>query len=84
MPFIATWMDLEIILISEISQTEENKYMILLYIKFFKDDTCKLIYKKETDSQAQRVNYGYWEERQGEGIDWEFEIDIFVQSFSHV
>ena len=50
--FIATWMDLEIILISEISQTEENKYMILLYIKFFKDDTCKLIYKKETDSQA--------------------------------
>ena len=50
--FIATWMDLEIILISEISQIEENKYMILLYIKFFKDDTCKLIYKKETDSQA--------------------------------
>ena len=50
--FIATWMDLEIILISEISQTEENKYMILLYIKFFKDDTCKFIYKKETDSQA--------------------------------
>ena len=50
--FIATWMDLEIILISEISQTEENKCMILLYIKFFKDDTCKLIYKKETDSQA--------------------------------
>ena len=45
--FIATWMDLEIILISEISQTEENKYMILLYIKFFKDDTCKLIYKKK-------------------------------------
>ena len=50
--FIATWMNLEIILKSEISQTEENKYMILLYLTFLKDDTCKLIYKKETDSQA--------------------------------
>ena len=52
--------------------------MILLYVKSKNDDTCKLIYKTETDSQAQRVNYGYWEERQGGGIDWEFEIDIYI------
>ena len=26
MPFVATWMDLEIIILSEVSQTEEAKY----------------------------------------------------------
>ena len=30
MPFAATWMDLEIIILSEVSQTEKDKYMILL------------------------------------------------------
>ena len=28
MPFAATWMDLEIIILSEASQTEKDKYMI--------------------------------------------------------
>ena len=27
MPFAATWMDLEIIILSEVSQTEKNKYI---------------------------------------------------------
>ena len=30
MPFAETWMDLEIILLSEVSQTEKDKYMISL------------------------------------------------------
>ena len=30
MPFAATWMDLEIVILSEVSQTEKEKYMILL------------------------------------------------------
>ena len=29
-PFAATWMDLEIIILSEVSQTEKDKYMISL------------------------------------------------------
>ena len=29
-PFAATWMDLEIIILSEISHTEKDKYMISL------------------------------------------------------
>ena len=29
MPFAATWMDLEIITLSEVSQTEQNKYQII-------------------------------------------------------
>ena len=28
MPFAATWMDLEIIILSEVSQTEKDKYDI--------------------------------------------------------
>ena len=30
MPFAATWMDLEIVILSEVSQTEKDKYMISL------------------------------------------------------
>ena len=30
MPFVTTWMDLEIIILSEVSQTQKDKYMILL------------------------------------------------------
>ena len=30
MPFAETWMDLEIIILHEVSQTERDKYMILL------------------------------------------------------
>ena len=28
MPFTATWMDLEIVILSEVSETEKGKYMI--------------------------------------------------------
>ena len=30
MSFVATWKDLEIIILSEVSQTQKDKYMILL------------------------------------------------------
>ena len=54
MPFAATWMDLEIIILREISQTEKDKYhMILLICKITeKMNTDELIYKIETDSQT--------------------------------
>ena len=32
LPFVTTWMDLEGIMLSEISQTEKNKYCILSFI----------------------------------------------------
>ena len=37
MPFAATWMDLKIIALSEVNQTEKNKYhMISLICRIFK------------------------------------------------
>ena len=53
MPFAATWMDLEIIILSEESQTEKDKYhMISLICGIWKNDTNELIYKTEIDSQT--------------------------------
>ena len=49
MSFAATWIDLEIVIMSEISQTEKDKnHMILLICGIFKkkkSGTNKLIYK---------------------------------------
>ena len=55
MPFAATWMDLEIFILSEVSQKEKDKYCMLLLIHgILKNDTNELIYKTETDSQISK------------------------------
>ena len=48
-PFTATWMDLEIIILSEVSQTD--KYYILI-CRISKNKTNELPYKTEIDSQT--------------------------------
>ena len=50
MPFAATWMDLEIIILSEVSQTERQISYTISYMWNLKYDTNELIYK--TDSQT--------------------------------
>ena len=50
MPFAATWMDLEIIILSEVSQTEKDKYHIT-YMWNLKYGTNEPVYKTETDPQ---------------------------------
>ena len=32
MPFAATWMELEVIILSEVSQAEKDKYHMILYM----------------------------------------------------
>ena len=57
MPFAATWMDLEIIIPSEVSQTEKAKYHMISFIcGTHINDTNELIYKTETNSQTQKRN----------------------------
>ena len=49
MAFAATWIDLEIVILSEISQTEKDVYNIILLIHgILRNDTNELTYK--TDS----------------------------------
>ena len=55
-------MDLEIIVLREVSQTEKNKY-ILLYMgskrgkkRYKRKCASKLIYKTEIDPQTQKTN----------------------------
>ena len=50
MPFAATWMDLEIIILSEVSQRKANAIWYHLYVESEKNDTNELIYKTEIDS----------------------------------
>ena len=50
MPFAATWMDLEIIILSEVGQTKTNIMISLMWN--LKYDTNELIYKTEIDSQT--------------------------------
>ena len=52
MPFAETWMNLEIIILSD-SQDRKDKYHMILFIwGILKKDTNELIWRTETDSQT--------------------------------
>ena len=53
MPFATTWMDLEIIILSEVSHMKINILYQLYELK--KRDTNELIHKTETDSQTSKT-----------------------------
>ena len=69
MPFVATWVDLEMIILSEIGQTEKDKYYMILFICALckKKDTNELISKTERDSQTQKTNLPLPKGKQGWG-----------------
>ena len=58
-PFAATWMGLQIIILSEVTQTEKDKYheiSVICGISKKKKYTNELIYKREVDSKTLRTN----------------------------
>ena len=79
MTFAATWMQLEIIILSEVSQKEKDKYpMISLNVWTLKYGTDEPIYKTETQSQTEshresRFVVAKRKESRG-GMDWEFGV----------
>ena len=81
LPLAANWMDLEIIILSEVSQTVKQKHhMISFYMESKKKEkTCtnELIGRTETDSQTLKTNL--WLPNQtgwGEGWTKSFGIHI--------
>ena len=69
MPFAATWMDLEIIILSEVSQKEKtNTIWYHLYVESKKNDINELIYKTKTDSQTSKTNLWLPKGKGGGGV----------------
>ena len=55
-PSVATEMDLEIIMLSELSHTEKDECIISLICETLKNETDEPIYKIEIDSQTWKTN----------------------------
>ena len=67
--FVETWMDLETVIQSEVSQKKKNKYHILTHIcGIQKNVIYDLICKAETETQMQRINV--WIPK-GKEVGWE-------------
>ena len=57
-PFAATWMDPETIMLSDINQTVKDKHHMISHIcGIFKKDTNEIICRKETDLQTLKNLY---------------------------
>ena len=68
LPFAKTWVDLEGIMLSEISQTEKDKYcMISLLCRIWKIKQTGEYNKKETDSDIENKPVVTSGERKGVG-----------------
>ena len=59
MSFVVTWMNLEIIILSEVNQTKTN-------VQSKKKDTNELISKMEIDSPTQKTNLWLPKEKERE------------------
>ena len=60
-PFAATWMDLEIIILSEVSQTKTNIIRYRLYMESIvkRNDVNELIAKQKQTYRLREQVYGY-------------------------
>ena len=57
MPFAATWMDLESVIMSEISQTEKEKYHMITHIWNLKRNSMnELTKQKQTHRLREQIN----------------------------
>ena len=71
MLFAETWMQLEIIILSEVNQKEKDKYHIdITHMWNLKYRTIEPIYK----TQRSELVVAKWK-REGRGMDWKFGVD---------
>ena len=70
--FAATWMELESLILSEVSQKEKDKFHMISHIWNLIYGTNGPIYRKETNSQKHgEQTCGCQGGRGGNGMDWE-------------
>ena len=74
MPFAATWMQLEILILSEIGQKEKDKYHMMSHMWDLKYGKNKPMCRIEIDSQTWRADLWSPRERGREWMDWEFGV----------
>ena len=78
-PLTKTWMNLETVIQSEVSQKQKNKYCIIFLIcGIQKNDMEELICKAEIETQMQRTNVWTPRGKKGGGKIWEIGIDIYT------
>ena len=80
--FVETWMDLETVIQSEVSQKEKNKYRILMHIYgTSKNGTNEFARRnRDTDVENKRMDtkWGKWWWWGGGVMNWEIGIDIYT------
>ena len=67
MPFVATWMDLEIIILSAVSQTVKHKYHMMSLICGYLKKVQIIFFIKHTDSDIENKLLVTKKEREGKG-----------------
>ena len=70
MSFAATWMDLEIVILSEVSQTEIDKYDIA-YMWNLKKVQMNLSTKQNQSYRCRKQTYGYGGKGRDKLGDWD-------------
>ena len=77
MPFAATWMDLEIVILSEVHQTEKDKYDITYMWILRKWYTWTYLQNRNRVTDVENKLMVTKGERGG-GINWEIGIDTYT------
>ena len=68
MPFAATWMDLKIIILSEVSQIEKDQYHMVSLVESKKMIQMNLFIKQQQAHRYRKQIYGY-QRGKGRGRD---------------
>ena len=75
MPFAATWVEQEIIILSQVNNTEKDEYMILLICGVKTMTETNLSMKQKQTLRHREHSCGF--HNSGGGMNWEFKISRY-------